>query len=138
MKSIMQLLLALVLCGTTYVEGMEPPPGRASKHSLAEADKPQPQEKRSRIDKPLAMPECDETVAPEHQALLRAAAEGNLEFLRQNIGAEYFQRGNMIFQPLCIKRNNRNYYCQDVQGRGLLCFAALNRHFEVFQFLLPQ
>ena len=120
--------------GISFMEAMERPPRDGAKHSLTEEDKTQPEEKRSGSDRPLVMPECNEEVAPQHQALLRAAAEGNLEYLRQNLPAEYFQ----INVPLRLYRNHReNYYCKDVKERGLLCFAALNHHVELFQYLLP-
>ena len=126
-----------LLFGISFMQAMERPPRDGAKHSLAEEDKTQPEGKKSRVVRQLVMPEFNEEVVPEHQALLRAAAQGDLEYIRQNLPAEYFQRDN-VFQPLRIERNHRYYWCEDVKERGLLCFAALNHHVELFQYLLPQ
>jgi ankyrin repeat protein len=130
MKKYIRYIFPLFL-GLSLIEAMEPPPGHAPKHSLAEEDKAQTEGKRSRGERSRMMPEFNEKIEPYDQALLRAAAEGDLDSIRENIPANYFDRpdGYYPFGRAFIK---------DVKGRGLLCFAVLNRHIELFHYLLPQ
>jgi ankyrin repeat protein len=129
MKKCIGLVLSIVFLGiASCIQSMERPPKREARNTK------QPQ-KKPRVSRAV-MPEFNEGVASEHRALLEAAARGDLEYLRQHLPSDYFNREH-VSRPYGQYFGFTRFECSDTKARDLLCFAVLNRHVHVFEFLLP-
>lgn len=134
MKKYIVYILPIVL-GVGFMQCMERPP-HAPKHPL-EDQVAQPDGKRSKADRVVVMPECNEETHESHRALLEAAAQGDLEYVRQHLPAYYFNDEH-ISHPYAKYFGYSYFVCSDIKGRCLMCFAVLNHHAEMFEFLLPR